>query len=84
MAAIIYYHQLMLQGRGCESLYLLSNEFWCRPAWNQCRCDNDINLTGLFHEELHLCVNEFLGHLLGISTLPSAFFLNFNLDEFST
>jgi hypothetical protein len=64
--------------------YLLGNECRCRLAWNQCCCDNDINLPGLFHEELHLCVIEFLGHFLSISALTSAFFLNFDLDEFGT
>jgi hypothetical protein len=63
---------------------LLGNEFWCRLAWNQCCSDNDINVTGLFHEELHLCVIEFLGHFLRVSALASAFFLNFDLDEFGT
>merc|ERR1719376_1531416 len=54
------------------------------PARNKGGGDHDVNILALVVEQLHLRLDELLGHLLGITSLGAAILLNFNLKKFTS
>jgi len=68
--------------RGQGTLYLLREQLWSRFARDESGRDDDVYIATLLHEELHLSLDEFFGHLLGIATLAGTLFFDIYLDEF--
>merc|ERR1719370_2560323 len=53
-------------------------------ARNKGCSDHDINILALVVEQLHLCLDELLRHLLGITSLSAAVLLNLHLQELAS
>ena len=62
-------------------MYFIRDQLRCGSAGNECSCDNNIHITTLFHEQLHLGLDELLGHLFCVSTCSGTFLLDINLKE---
>lgn len=61
--------------------HVLRNELWRGLARNQSSRYNDVDILGLFFEQVHLGIDEFLAHFLCIATSTRSVFLELDFDE---
>mmetsp|Transcript_40120 Transcript_40120/g.92779 ORF Transcript_40120/g.92779 Transcript_40120/m.92779 type:complete len:409 (-) Transcript_40120:321-1547(-) len=63
---------------------LLGQELRGRPSRDQGCSDDNVTVRTLLPEELHLCLDELLGHLFGVSACTGAVFFNLDLQELTS
>lgn len=51
---------------------------------DESRADNDVHILTLLGKQLHLCLDELLGHFLGVAALALSRFLDVHLQRLGT